>query len=100
VHPHHSFFTPFSHALPENGHNRFLNAGVVGVIEVTRRVESAYESQDAPAVMPGLLFRHMIVPRVEPGCRNETTNADDYIRASHALPRASTSRHPTVPRKI
>jgi hypothetical protein len=35
VHPHHSFFTPFSHALPENGHNRFLNAGVVGVIEVT-----------------------------------------------------------------
>jgi hypothetical protein len=28
-------FTPFSHALPENGHNRFLNAGVVGVIEVT-----------------------------------------------------------------
>jgi hypothetical protein len=35
VHPHHSFCTPFSHALPENGHNRFLNAGVVGVIEVT-----------------------------------------------------------------
>jgi hypothetical protein len=29
------FFTPFSHALPKNGHSRFLNAGVVGVIEVT-----------------------------------------------------------------
>jgi hypothetical protein len=34
-------FSPFSYALPENGHNQFLNAGVVGVIEVTRRVESA-----------------------------------------------------------
>jgi hypothetical protein len=31
VHPHHSVFTPFSDALPENGHNRFLNAGVVRV---------------------------------------------------------------------
>jgi hypothetical protein len=35
VHPHHSFFTPFSHALPDNGHYRFVNEGVVGVIEVT-----------------------------------------------------------------